>query len=107
LSKLVIGERNYLIQRLNNILEFQTYGKFVTRVGTTERGPNEFTAAHDVNINNTNQEIYLLARWQKKFFVYGIDISFISEMTGTADIITDNKRLIYRFIKPLSNILSK
>lgn len=38
---------------------------------------------------------------------FGIDISFISEMTGTADIITDKKRLIYRFIKPLSNIMNK
>jgi multidrug resistance efflux pump len=38
---------------------------------------------------------------------YGIDISFISEMTGTADIITDNSRLIYRFIKPLKSIISK
>jgi len=38
---------------------------------------------------------------------YGIDISFISEMTGTADIITDNKRLIYRFIQPLNDIVNK
>ncbi len=38
---------------------------------------------------------------------YGIDISFISEMTGTADIITDKKRLIYRFIKPLNDIINK
>lgn len=32
---------------------------------------------------------------------YNIDLNFISEMTGTADIITENRRLIYRFIKPL------
>jgi multidrug efflux pump subunit AcrA (membrane-fusion protein) len=37
---------------------------------------------------------------------YGIDISFISEMTGTADIITDNSRLIYRFIKPIKSMIS-
>ena len=69
-NKLVIGERDYLIQRLSTILEFQTDGRFITRIGTIGRGPNEFTAAHDVNINETNQDIYLLARWQKKFFVY-------------------------------------
>jgi len=38
---------------------------------------------------------------------YGISIGFISEMTGTADIITDNRRLIYRFIKPLKSLLNK
>jgi hypothetical protein len=69
-NKLIIGERYYLIKRFNTILEFQTDGKFITRIGTTGRGPNEFTAAHDVNINKKYQDIYLLARWQKKFFIY-------------------------------------
>jgi hypothetical protein len=69
-NKLVIGERSYLMQRFTTILEFKTDGKFITTIGTKGRGPNEFTAAHDVNINPTNQDIYLLARWQKKFFVY-------------------------------------
>ncbi|MDX9812696.1 MAG: HlyD family secretion protein, partial [Bacteroidales bacterium] len=32
---------------------------------------------------------------------YNIDLNFVSEMTGTGDIITENRRLIYRFIKPL------
>ena len=36
---------------------------------------------------------------------YNIELSFISEMTGTADIITDNSRLIYRLIKPLKAIM--
>ena len=36
---------------------------------------------------------------------YNIELSFISEMTGTADIITDNSRLIYRLIKPLKALL--
>ena len=69
-NKLVIGERYFLIRRFSTILAFQTDGKFITRIGTIGRGPNEFTAAHDVNINETCQDIYLLARWQKKFFIY-------------------------------------
>jgi len=32
---------------------------------------------------------------------YNNDLNFISEMTGTGEIMTENKRLIYRFIKPL------
>jgi hypothetical protein len=69
-NKFIIGERNYIIQRFTTILEFKTDGRFITRIGTKGRGPNEFTAAHDVKINKTNNDIYLLARWQKKFFVY-------------------------------------
>ena len=36
---------------------------------------------------------------------YNIELNFISEMTGTADIITDNSRLIFRLIKPLRSII--
>ncbi len=37
---------------------------------------------------------------------YGINLGFINEMTGTADIITEDSRLIFRLIKPLRNILN-
>jgi hypothetical protein len=84
-NKLVIGDRNYIMHRFTTILEFKTDGRFITRIGTKGRGPEEFTAAHDVNINETNQDIYLLARWQKKFFVY-----------------TENGKLIRTFQIPFS-----
>ncbi len=38
---------------------------------------------------------------------YNHDIGFIQEMDGTADIITENNRLIYRFIKPLNALVNK
>jgi HlyD family secretion protein len=38
---------------------------------------------------------------------YKIELNFINEMTGTADIITDNSRLIFRLIKPLKALLNK
>lgn len=69
-SNLVFSDKNFIIHRFTSILEFKNNGKFTTGIGTKGRGPNEFTAAHDVNFNRTNQDIYLLARWQKKFFVY-------------------------------------
>lgn len=68
--KIIVGERFYLIKHFNTILKFQNNGLFVTKIGTVGRGPNEFTVAHDANIEEKCQNIYLLARWQKKFFVY-------------------------------------
>lgn len=68
--KISVGERFYLIKHFNTILKFQNNGLFVTKIGTVGRGPNEFTVAHDANIEEKSQNIYLLARWQKKFFVY-------------------------------------
>ncbi len=69
-TKIIVGERFYLIKHFNTILKFQNNGSFVTGIGTVGRGPNEFTVAHDVKIDEINQNIFLLARWQKKFFVY-------------------------------------
>ncbi|HEX2970079.1 MAG TPA: HlyD family efflux transporter periplasmic adaptor subunit [Bacteroidales bacterium] len=36
---------------------------------------------------------------------YGLDLDFINGMTGTAEIITESKRLIFRFIKPLRKVI--
>lgn len=38
---------------------------------------------------------------------YGRELGFINDMTGTADIITDKSRLIYRFIKPLKSLVKR
>lgn len=65
-----VSENSYLIKRFNTILKFHSSGSFNTRIGTVGRGPNEFIAAHDVKIYGKNENIYLLARWQEKFFVY-------------------------------------
>ncbi len=39
--------------------------------------------------------------------IYKIELNFISEMTGAADIVTDNSRLIFRLIKPLKALVNK
>lgn len=68
--KIEIGNGFYLIQNLNKIYEFQNDGSFVSKIGTEGRGPNEYTVAHDIDIERRNQNIYLVSAWQKKFFVY-------------------------------------
>lgn len=35
---------------------------------------------------------------------YGVELGFVNGMTGTAEIITENRRLIYRFIRPLNMV---
>ena len=69
-GKLIAGDRFYLVKDANNILMFKDNGIFEKRIGTVGRGPDEYQVAHDVD--EKNQEIYLLAGWQKKFFVYSI-----------------------------------
>jgi hypothetical protein len=69
-GKLIVGDRVYIVVIGNDILKFKDNGLFEKKIGTVGRGPNEYLVAHDVQLDKKTQEIYLLARWQKKFFVY-------------------------------------
>ena len=67
----IIFSKNYLLtQQFININMFRLNGSFVTKIGTEGRGPNEFTVAHDVDINPKNESIYIVDGWQQKFIVF-------------------------------------
>lgn len=68
--KIVAGEGFYIIKQGKTILRFRDDGSFVTKIGKVGRGPNEFTVAHDIDINIKDRNIYLVSAWQKKFNVY-------------------------------------
>jgi hypothetical protein len=71
-GKLIVGDKFCIVKCANDILMFKDNGLFERKIGTVGRGPNEFMVSHDVQVDEINQEIYLLAGWQKKFFVYSI-----------------------------------
>lgn len=60
----------FLIKDYNKIYKFRKNGAFITRIGKEGRGPSEFTVAHDIDIDQRNQTVYLVSGWQKKFNVY-------------------------------------
>ena len=78
-NKIITGDRVFLIQHLNKILKFDSKGSFVTIIGTVGRGPNEFTVAYDVGVEEKSQNIYLLALsgTNMKFNVYSESGEFI------------------------------
>jgi hypothetical protein len=76
-NKIIVENRFLLTKHWNTILEFQNNGSFVARIGKKGRGPDEITVAHDVDIDEKNQNIYLLCGWGKKFNVYSENGDFI------------------------------
>ena len=70
IQKIIRGKNFFLTQSFTDIKMFRYDGSFVTKIGTPGRGPDEFTVAHDVDINPESQTIYLLDGWQQKFLVY-------------------------------------
>ena len=98
--KIVVGEGFYLIKQFNTILKFREDGSFVTKIGAVGRGPNEFTVAHDIDINIEDRNIYLVSAWQKKFNVYSetgeFKRSFNMPLYAPIDFrFVDNKILCY------------
>jgi len=77
INEIKIGDGFFLIKLFNTILKYQDDGSFITKIGRVGRGPDEFTVAHDVDIDNKNQYIYIVSAWQKKFIVYSENGEFL------------------------------
>lgn len=77
IQKIIRSNNYFLTQSFNDIKMFRNNGSYVTKIGIVGRGPNEFTVAHDVNINPTDETIYLIDGWQQKFLVYSNTGEFI------------------------------
>jgi len=99
INKIRVGEDFFLIQNLNRLLTFKKDGSFLAKIGVEGRGPDEFLLAHDVDIENESQYIYLVSAWQRKFNVYtrsGIFLrTFKSPEDITSFIITESGILGY------------
>jgi hypothetical protein len=70
ISKIIFATSYFLTQSYTDINMFRYDGSFVTKIGTIGKGPNEFTVAHDVDINPKDESIYIADGWLKKFLVY-------------------------------------
>lgn len=77
IQKIIMSRDYFLTQAFTNINMFRYDGSFVTKIGIVGRGPNEFTVAHDVDINLKDESIYLVDGWQQKYLVYSKNGEFI------------------------------
>jgi hypothetical protein len=72
---------------------YMQYGVLKGRIVSVSQVPGEGGFRADIELTEGMTSTY-----QEK-------IRFIHQMDGTADIITEDSRLIYRFIKPLQNVI--
>jgi hypothetical protein len=77
INNIIFAEDYFLVHFYTLVFMFGNDGKFITKIGTEGRGPYEFTAVHDVDIDRKNQKIYLVDGWQKKFFIFSKNGDFI------------------------------
>jgi hypothetical protein len=77
IQKIIRGKNYFLTHSYTNINMFRNDGSYITKIGIVGRGPNEYTSAHDVEINPKDETIYLIDGVQKKFLVYSNNGEFI------------------------------
>jgi hypothetical protein len=77
IQKLLFSRDYFLMKNYNDIYMFRYNGTFIKKIGIIGRGPNEYTVAHDVEINPDDGRIYLIDGWQQKFLVYSDSGKFI------------------------------
>jgi len=87
IDNIIFNNNYFLIREYSSIKSpsmFRNDGSFVTNIGTVGRGPNEFTAVNDVNINPKTESIYIASgrRQQTKFLVYNKNGTFIRTFKG-------------------------
>jgi hypothetical protein len=70
IRKIIVSKDYFLTVYFSNIFMFRHDGSFVTKIGKVGKGPDEFTVAHDVDIDKNDGSIYLAAGFQQKFFVF-------------------------------------
>jgi hypothetical protein len=76
------GRDFILIKSFNTILKFRNNGTFLTQIGKSGRGPNEFLIAHDFDIDRNTGNIYLVDGWAKKFYIYSENGKFIKSFSS-------------------------
>jgi hypothetical protein len=98
-DKLLIRENFFIIKQFNKILKFNIDGTFVSRIGASGRGPNEYQTCHDIEVDD-NGNIYIIDGWKKKLFIFSEQGDFIKTVNFPLDrsisfIYDDGKFLCY------------
>lgn len=77
INRVIAGNGFFLVKYIERILTFRTDGSFVAKIGEKGNGPEEYQLAHDVAIDRTSKNIYVLSGWEQKIYVYTEDGRFI------------------------------
>jgi hypothetical protein len=84
-SNLKFCEENILVHFFETILKFKPDGSFIAKIGNQGRGPDEFQTAQAVNLNPKTKSIYVLSRWENKFYVYSKNGEFIRSFSSPSN----------------------
>lgn len=68
----IYGNQIFLISN-NQVYKFNKAGKFLGKIGSLGKGPGEYLSAYDIQINEYDEQIYVLDTNGKKIHMYSIN----------------------------------
>ncbi len=74
----VLGERIFVLDSKNGLLEFNIEGKFIQQIGSIGKGPGQYLNAGAFDIDENKQEIIVQDRRTLKIFIYTLEGVFKS-----------------------------
>ena len=76
ISNIKKSDTTLFIQTSKGVFTYNTKGKFLNEIGKKGKGPKEYTAAYDIEINRQKEYVYLLG--SKTVYVYSFDGKFVN-----------------------------
>lgn len=76
-----LGDRFYISDRkTKSVFVFDAQGKFLWKIHSPGRGPQEYNRIIDLDVNEKNKQLYLYANYPQKIMLYDSCGKFISEL---------------------------
>ena len=98
-GKLFACKDYYIVKYFTTILKFGKDGSFIAKIGKEGRGPGEFLVAHDIDVDQKSQQIYIVDGWARKFYIYSENGDFIRTFPAPVNtnefVLTKNGILCY------------
>lgn len=73
------GNKYIFINETGRLLQFDNTGKFIRQIGSTGRGPKEYTSVRNFCLDTLNKEVYILSP-PNKMLTYGFDGTYKYEI---------------------------
>ncbi|MGL5547019.1 MAG: 6-bladed beta-propeller [Tannerellaceae bacterium] len=77
ISQIEISSDAYWIVSKGTVYKFDKQGKFIGKLGSIGQGPEEFTSAEKIRIDEPNNEVFVMDYWDRKMVTYDMNGKFI------------------------------
>lgn len=76
ISAILESRDNFFVVAENQIAQFTKAGEFIRQIGKQGKGPGEYLSPQAMDVDEANQQLFVMDYFGRKMLVYGFDGSF-------------------------------